>query len=706
MIRFRVALLVLMAGLVLLTVSAVGIFAYLTSRSASRELSQQVLEQTALRINEEIEQLLRQATTPCSLSIQLIESQRLGSRDYPKLLGYWEEVLSVYPELTSLFLGYKATGETLGLSRLRGKLSVWQTEQDPTTKMLQLREYWPADYPRKPFKSEPTKADVRTRPWYVLAAEKRRPIWTETYVFLGVQGSPKVPGVTYAAPFHHPDGTLEGVLSADFDLGTLSRFLGTLHIGEAGSAFLVELREGGDRRIIAHSQSEILSASRRSSNLPAEPLRVDDLEDGHALAFLQGLPAGVGAETVPATSSFRFTFEGEDYLGSFHSPGDESKPRWLICAYLPEEEVLAHANRINRLTLVIMVGVLGLAVVLSLVLSRQVAWPLEQMAREAIEVGHLRLEPHPPIRSVVLEVNRLGTAAAEMKAGLRSFQKYVPADLVRALLDSGQEAKLGGETRVVTILFSDIAGFTSLAESMPCEALVSHLGDYLAALSEEILALGGTVDKFIGDSIMAFWGAPALNERHAASACLAALRCQQRLRELRPAWQAQGKPLCLTRLGIHTGDAIVGNIGSPARMNYTLIGDAVNLASRLEGLNKHYGTDILFSEQTYLAAREAIVARPLDWVSVQGRIEPVLIYELLGLPAEATPATVRLAEAYGQALTLFRERQWQEALRLLDEVLRIRPDDGPARMLISRCKDYLESPPDDGWDGVHRMTSK
>jgi adenylate cyclase len=335
-----------------------------------------------------------------------------------------------------------------------------------------------------------------------------------------------------------------------------------------------------------------------------------------------------------------------------------------------------------------------------------VAQPLERLAQEAAAIGNLRLEPEPIAHSLVLEVDRLALAMEEMKTGLRSFQKYVPADLVRALMESGEEARRGGERRTVTVYFGDIVNFTGIAEQLAPEVLVEQLSEYLNALSEGIRTCGGTVDKYIGDAIMAFWGAPARDPQHALGACTAAIRNQQQLAMLRREWQSKNKPPFATRIGLNTGDVVVGNIGSEARFNYTVIGDAVNLASRLEGLNKYYGTEILISESTYREAKSAVVARPIDYVSVKGKSAAVLVYELVGLKSEVSPADVELAELHGQALARYREQDWGRAIPLFEEVLRRRAGDAPAGLLLARCHSYRSTPPGPRWDGVHHMESK
>ncbi len=697
MLRLRYTLLTLVGGLILLTVAPVAIVADHNARDAAEKLSDQVLDQGTLRFHQEVERVVGQAAGQCALDLKLIQAGRLGAGDRAALVGHWREVLALQPQLTSLFAGLESTGEAVGVSRLRPDgLSVWQTHRDPATGGLVVREYRAADYPKSPLGPAAPGPDVRTRPWYAAAREAGRPVWTDAYVFAGVEGVRDVLGVTYAVPDRGPGGALRGVLTADFDLNALSRFLAGLEVGREGAAFLAELDPDDSAQVIAHPRPDLLT--RPGPGGATELVPTAEFGDGRVRAVLAALPAGDG--------DVRFAHDGRVYLGSVRRVTGDNRPPWLIGAFIPEDEILAHATHTRHVTALVASAVFAAAILLSIYLSRQVSRPLEALADRALAAGRLRLDAGPRVESIVLEVDQLARAADAMRVGLRSFGKYLPVDLVRGLLDSGQEARLGGERRELTIAFTDIAGFTSTAEGLTSDQLVGHLGDYLAAVSRAVTDSGGTVDKYIGDAVMAFWGAPVPRPDHAAAACVAAVRCQQRLAELRPGWEAAGRPPFHTRYGVHTGEVTVGNIGSPARMNYTVIGDAVNLASRLESLNKHYGTSALVSGETLRAAGGVVAARVVDVVAVAGRGEAVTVYELLGLASEAGAAEAELIGLSADALAAFRARRWDETLTLLDSIHRLRPDDGPARVLAERCRRFLAWPPPDDWDGVNRMAGK
>jgi adenylate cyclase len=245
-----------------------------------------------------------------------------------------------------------------------------------------------------------------------------------------------------------------------------------------------------------------------------------------------------------------------------------------------------------------------------------------------------------------------------------------------------------------------------VAESLPPEQLVESLGEYLEEMARPIAASGGTVDKYIGDAIMAFWGAPRPDADHALHACEAALENRDRLDALNARWQAAGRPRFDARVALHTGEVVVGNVGSGARLNYTIIGDAVNLASRLEGLNKRYGTGLIISETTWARVSHVMVARPLDKVSVKGKEASVVIYELIGRRRDVSAVRREVAERHARAFTLYLERKWSEAISLLRARLAEHPGDEPSKLLLERCKRWAATPPPSDWDGTERMTTK
>ena len=353
--------------------------------------------------------------------------------------------------------------------------------------------------------------------------------------------------------------------------------------------------------------------------------------------------------------------------------------------------------------LMALLGVVGVLVagVLSLVLSRRVASSLGTIADETREIGRFRLDSKEPERSRISEISTLATAVEEMKTGLRSFQKYVPEELVRSLVESGQEAELGGARRELTVYFSDIIGFTSISEQLEPDQLVEMLSEYLEEMTGEILRRGGTVDKFIGDAIMAFWGAPRVHETPVRSACLTALANQARLGELRTGWEEAGLPPLRARIGMHTGEAAVGNFGSPRRLDYTAIGDTVNVASRLEGLNRIYGTEILISETTRLAVCGEMVTRPVDRVAVKGRSEGILVHELLGEVGKVREEVLQWRDAHAEALERYFEGDWEAAKGGFEAILEQRSGERSSALLHDRCVQLLAQPPEENWDGVY-----
>ncbi len=294
------------------------------------------------------------------------------------------------------------------------------------------------------------------------------------------------------------------------------------------------------------------------------------------------------------------------------------------------------------------------------------------------------------------------------KARIRGmFQQYVPPRVVSELMAHPELLALGGEERELTVLFSDVANFTSISEDLTPSDLVGLLNEYLTSMTEIVVENDGIIDKYEGDALMAEFGAPVPYEEHALKACKAALDMQRTLVELRENWSKEGRPELTARIGINTGVMLVGNMGSRHIMDYTVMGDNVNLASRLEGTNKVYGTRICISEPTYDVVAGEIISRELDLIRVKGKHRPVRIFEVLETTDQGIPAgRAAMIERFEMGLYMYRERQFADAHEIFADILELSPDDGPSLRYKARCQQYIEKPPPDDWDGVFVMTTK
>jgi adenylate cyclase len=286
-----------------------------------------------------------------------------------------------------------------------------------------------------------------------------------------------------------------------------------------------------------------------------------------------------------------------------------------------------------------------------------------------------------------------------------AFHQYLPPGLITQILQHPELLRLGGEEKELTALFSDIRGFTTLSEALSPTVLVDLLNEYLSAMTDVIFHWWGTLDKYIGDAVMAFWGAPYPQSDHAIRACRAALDMLQVLKKLQAQWLARGKPSIDIGVGINTGPMLVGNMGSKRRFNFTVMGDNVNLASRLQELNKEFGTRLIISESTYQAVQQEMLVRELDLIRVKGKMKPVKIFELFG-PKTEFERSRELVESFAEGLEAYRDGRWQTALQIFQALEARYPDDGPSRVFVKRCQGLLEVPPEGVWDGVYVMKTK
>ncbi len=302
---------------------------------------------------------------------------------------------------------------------------------------------------------------------------------------------------------------------------------------------------------------------------------------------------------------------------------------------------------------------------------------------------------------------KFNTAEKKRKFIKSAFEHYMNPSVVEEIARNPDMLELGGKEMRLTAFFSDVAGFTTLSEQLSAPEVVELLNEYLTAMTDIVLKYDGTLDKYEGDAIMAVFGAPIHFADHAARACFVALEMQEKLSELRPKWRAEGKPELEARIGINTGSMVVGNMGSRTRFDYTVMGDAVNLAARLEGVNKQYSTQIMISEFTYVDCRSEMVVREIDLIRVKGKAEPVRIYEVVARSNDNLGDDMKaVLEHYSGGLRAYRERDWETGIDEFKKALGVRPEDGPSLTYLKRCEEYRTNPPPDDWGGVYVMTTK
>lgn len=339
-------------------------------------------------------------------------------------------------------------------------------------------------------------------------------------------------------------------------------------------------------------------------------------------------------------------------------------------------------------------------------LFRMITLPIKGLVVETEKIKNFDLDGVLKIPAKLKELKELIDAMNAMKIGLRSFKKYIPAELVQQLIRNGKEIDASGERRRLTIFFSDIADFSTISEKLTPNELSTQISEYLTEMTTIILKHGGTVDKYVGDSIMAFWGAPNEISDHATKACLAAIEYNHRLKFLSQKWVSQGQPVIKARIGINTGDVVVGNIGSDQRLSYTAIGDSVNLASRLESLNKEYATTIIMSQAVLNELPDEFAFRLLDIVAVKGKIEPVPIYELVSRKGDVTGLDAEFLEMFGKAVRSYLDKDWDKAIYRFEKLLSLRQHDLACRIFIDRCRQYLIDPPGHDWGGEYVFKHK
>ncbi|MDR1362451.1 MAG: cation:dicarboxylase symporter family transporter [Spirochaetaceae bacterium] len=619
--------------------------------------------------------------------------------DKQRAFEIYDDLMRKYTQMKMIYYA-DAFGNLIMLNKMEDGTFSQRTVSNDGSKISILWEHANfAYYGTHPNTTDPALSgyDPRNRIWFTSAAAAKNMIWTPVYIF----ATDHLPGFTCSIPMYNKRGTLEGVNSIDISVSELSTFLGTMQ-PTPGTRIVILDRNENLVALQAKSAGDLKNLFEiipDGKNTTYSIRNIDSYPDETGRTILRDtLKLGDGIHTIK--------FNNERFKSVISPVNIGSGLDLSIGIFIPENDIVGNINRSLYQTTFFSIGVLLLIIIFSSLLAKAIASPMQVLSDEMSKVRSFQLDSDTNVNTRFLEIINMRESFEGMKQGLKNFKRYVPSDLVEKLMNEEITAEIGGEKRELTMLFSDIAHFTSISEREDPEELIKDLCTYFESVSKVIIENKGTIDKYIGDSVMAFWGAPVKNENHAESACRSAVQIQQMLRTMFRQWKNMEKYPFFTRIGIHTGDVIVGNMGYTERLNYTVIGDHVNVASRLEGINKIYGTKILVSESTYDRCHNMFEFRMLDKIAVVGRSESLTIYELYSEKNDIEKTIRKLFNYYEDGVAYYFERKWDEAIKCFRAVLKYRPHDTPSIVMYRRCVNYKKKSPPNDWNGVYVSTIK
>ena len=533
-----------------------------------------------------------------------------------------------------------------------------------------------------------TDIDIRTLPGYQSAKTTHTLAVTEP----SINPDTGFPIISLRIPIFRGVEFL-GCASANITVDVLSRFLDRNRASARSTTFVADRNNG---KIIAFPDKQ---KGVRIENGKLKIATLADIDDPDVReAHRQRVRTG----------NDRFVFQsptnGEDLIAAFASfPSGFGQP-WQVVTLTPIDDFVGTLKATNRLMMVIIIGLTMVELFFIYFAASRLSRPVENVSRQlqAIESLNFDTPARPP--SNIQEIAKLESAASLLRTSLKSFSSFVPLDVVRQLIKSGIPLTLGVEPRFLTVFFSDLENFSSHSETLAPDDLLVQISTYLEEVSSAISVEGGTVDKFIGDGVMAFWNAPVQRPDHVLRACAAAVRAARRMERVNNAWQAEGRPRIHLRVGLNCANVLVGNIGSSRRLSYTALGDGVNVAARLEGINKLFGTTICISDSIYDHAQADILARPIKRVQVKGRKTEFMIYELLALRNSDDPdlrirdRDEQLSVMTWQASQRFEAGDAPAAELAYRDILKEFPEDSMAKSMIAECAAKQKADLADAWE--------
>ena len=704
-VKIRDALVIINTMLLVLTASVIM---RINSRG-TQDSVYSVSTNLVTEILKSVDTKLEAYYTPASQEIHSIlfhywnEDKYHFQQDEEAALSYFMEILNTHKEFAMVYFGDTEGNLIMGRRMPDGSLTrryIKRTDDTVRTSYVHENKSYIATFPNT-VESAATGYDPRTRGWYKKAVTQKRTVWTNVYIF----ATDNMPGFSCASPVYDDAGSLLGVVCIDIGIRDLSLYLGNISTTAHSRLFIYD----NDNQIIAKPMKaddpidtllNVYPAADGSNTYNMK--KVDDPSDP---IIAEAFKNSAGRENAEGIYSFKF--DNKNYLCKIDSMSLDSDLSMNIGMVVPDEDIMGSVYKNNRTVMIISVCVILIAIFISILISSLISRPMKTLSDEMNNISTLDIkEKDEEIDSGIKEIDTMVYSFQGMKQGLLNFKKYVPSDLVSMLIKNNQNAEIGGRRQTLTLMFSDIENFTGITEQTSPEEMVNRLYVYFSLLAHTITDNKGTIDKYIGDSIMAFWGAPVEIDVkvHAKLACQAALVCQMQGFNLSNTWKREGKPEFRTRFGIHTGEVVVGNMGSDERINYTVLGDNVNLASRLEGLNKYYGTEIIVSSATHNLVKDEFEFRVLDKITVKGKTQPIFIYELLAEKDKLDHNVLRAYRVYEAGFKCYLNGDWDGCIKYMQDVIRSL-NDPAAKVLKERAENFKANPPAK-WTGVYVYDKK
>ncbi|NOZ21915.1 MAG: hypothetical protein GXP25_12605 [Planctomycetes bacterium] len=685
----QVDILTAFVGLLLVTVLLIVGYTYHENTKAVMEISDDLIDQVTQRVINQTAEYLEPASIMAEVCARIAGEDRFAILENKRIGSVAMEVIRAYPQLAMCNIADERGNFLMHKKMPDGTISTKVINRNITPPTVTWIHRNREGEIVKEEKSTDVQYDPRVRPWFQGAKKAQGIYWTDIYIFF----TDRLPGITASYPVRDAQGKIVGVLGFDIELIEISKFLKSLKIGKSGTGFIVNAKQ----ELVAYPDLTQIVKKEGEGFRPAQIHEVNK----------RCIAQCYSDYAKTQRNKFLFSAAGKRYIASVTPFPASFGKVWKMGVVVPQDDFIGALKRANRVSILIAFFVLIAAIVSATLLSRSISKPISALARETKRIKDFDLGEGASVTTRIKEIQSMSDAIAAMRTGLKAFRRYVPASLVRQLIQTGREARLGGELKELTILFTDVKGFTSLMEEIDPQELLIHYSEYLDELTKIIMVEQGTIDKYTGDGIMAFWGAPVADQEHAVHACRAALLCKAKVARLNARWQEEGKVPLPTRIGIHTGESVVGNMGSTERMNYSVLGDSVNLASRLEGVNKIYGTVIIVSESTRQKAGDEFLFRPLDVVAVKGKKQGIRIYELVAKrDGEDAVEAKELCDRFAEGFDAYLKREWDEAAAVFRDLLGKLPSDPPTKLYVERCTAFQKAPPGPDWDGIVYLDQK